>query len=104
MDLADLENTLLGDIVDDTIHDAPTNKVQLGDSCRQTHKLDPLSSTKWIKKLFGIAVQGRLVRHVHSKLTTGRRLVCDVRLTGIVCHKPLKVSERHTTSMFKNVL
>jgi hypothetical protein len=52
-----MQDSFLGDIVDDTIDDAPTDEIQLGDCCRQTHKLNPLSSTKWIKKLFGIAIQ-----------------------------------------------
>jgi hypothetical protein len=51
------EDTLIIHVVDDAIHDAPANEIQLSDRRRDTHEFDPLRTTKWVEKLFRIAIQ-----------------------------------------------
>jgi hypothetical protein len=52
-----MQDSFLSDVVDYTIHDAPTNEIQLSDRRRKPLKLDPLSPTKRVKKLFRIAIK-----------------------------------------------
>jgi hypothetical protein len=52
-----MQHSFLSDIVNDTIDDAPANKIQLRDRRRKSLELDPLCTTKRIEKLFRIAIQ-----------------------------------------------
>jgi hypothetical protein len=52
-----MQHSFLSDVIDDTIDDAPTDEIQLGNRRRKTLKLDPLRTTKRVKKLFRIAIQ-----------------------------------------------
>ena len=54
---ANTQDSFLGDVVDDAVHDAPANEVQLCNGRGKTLKLDPLRTTKRIEKLFRIAIQ-----------------------------------------------
>ena len=54
---ADMQHSFLSDVVDDTVDDAPANEIQLCNRRRKSLKLDPFRTTKWIEKLFRIAIQ-----------------------------------------------
>lgn len=54
---ADMQDSFLSDVVDDTIDDTPANEIQLSNRRRKPLKLDPLRTTKRIEKLFRIAIQ-----------------------------------------------
>jgi hypothetical protein len=54
---ADMQDSFLGDVVDDTVDNAPANEVQLRDCRRKSLKLDPFRTTKRVEKLFRIAIQ-----------------------------------------------
>ena len=51
------QDTLVVHVVNDAIHDAPPNEVQLCNRRRDAHEFDPLRATKWVEKLFRIAIQ-----------------------------------------------
>jgi hypothetical protein len=51
------DDTLLVHVIDDTVDDTPANEIQLSDRRRDAHKLDSLRTTKWVEKLFRIAIQ-----------------------------------------------
>jgi len=82
------------DILYYSISYAPTNKIELCDCRRQTLKLNALRSTKRIEELFGIAIKARFIRHVDSEHLAIRRRVRHVLVLGVICHKPLELSER----------
>jgi hypothetical protein len=84
---------LLDEVSDNSIRDAPTNEVQLGYSCRDTLKLNTLSAAEGIEELLRVAVERRLVSHMHSEDLAIRRRICDVTGLGVVGHKPLQVSK-----------
>jgi hypothetical protein len=52
-----MQDSFLSDIVDDAIDDTPANEIELCNRRRKSLKLDPLSTTKRIEKLFRIAVK-----------------------------------------------
>ena len=54
---ADMQNSFLSDVIDDTIDDTPANEIQLCNRRRKSMKFDPLRTTKWVEKLFRIAIQ-----------------------------------------------
>jgi hypothetical protein len=54
---ADMQDSFLSDVVDDTVDDAPANEIQLRDRRSKSMKLDPLRTAKRIEKLFRIAIQ-----------------------------------------------
>jgi hypothetical protein len=81
------------EVSDNSIRDAPTNEVQLGYGCRDFLKLNALGAAEGIEELLRVAVERRLVSHMHSEdLAIGRR-ICDVTGLGVVGHKPLQVSK-----------
>jgi hypothetical protein len=54
---ADMQDSFLGNVVNDTVDDTPANEIQLCNRRRKSLKLDPLCTTKWIEKLFRVAIQ-----------------------------------------------
>ena len=54
---ADMQHSFLSDVIDDAVDDAPADEIQLSYRRRKSLKLDPLSTTKRIEKLFRIAIQ-----------------------------------------------
>jgi hypothetical protein len=51
------KDTLLVHVIDDTVDDTPANEIQLCNRRRKSLKLDPLCTTKRVKKLFRVAVK-----------------------------------------------
>lgn len=54
----------------DSVHNTPTDEIELGHCRRQTLELNACSTTEWIEQLLGIAVQTRLVRHMYGEYLT----------------------------------
>jgi hypothetical protein len=52
-----MQDSFLGNVVDDAVDDAPANEIQLSNRRRKPLKLDPLRTTKWVEKLFRVAIQ-----------------------------------------------
>jgi hypothetical protein len=57
----------LNHVVDDTVLNDPLEKVQLGDSRRETVEFDAIRATEGVEELFGIPVKARLVRNVNRE-------------------------------------
>jgi hypothetical protein len=51
------QDSFLSDIVDNAIHDAPPNEIQLSNRRRDAHEFDSFRATKRVKKLFRIAIK-----------------------------------------------
>jgi hypothetical protein len=51
------QDSFLRDVVDNTVDDAPPNEIQLSNRRRDAHEFDSFRATKWVKKLFRIAIQ-----------------------------------------------
>jgi len=81
------------EVRDDPVGEAPTQKVQLCDSSRQTLELDTLRSTKWVEELLRVPIQTRLVGDVNSEHLTVWCSVGHLLRLGIIGHKPLKLSK-----------
>jgi hypothetical protein len=84
---------LLDEVPYDAVGDAPLDEVELGDSRRQTLKLDAGRPTERVEELFGVAVQARLVRDVDREHLAVRGRVRDVLILGIVGHEPLQFTK-----------
>jgi len=54
---ADVQDSFLSDVIDDTVDYTPANEIQLCNRCSKSLKLDPLRTTKRVEKLFRIAIQ-----------------------------------------------
>ena len=54
---ADMQDSFLSNVVDDTVDNAPANEIQLCYRRRKPLKLNPLRTTKRVEKLFRIAIQ-----------------------------------------------
>jgi hypothetical protein len=54
---ADMQDSFLGNVVNDTVDDTPANEIQLCNRRRKSLEIDPLCTTKWIEKLFRVAVK-----------------------------------------------
>jgi hypothetical protein len=52
-----MQHSFLSDVVDDAVDDTPANEIELCNRRRKSLKLDPLSTTKRVKKLFRIAIK-----------------------------------------------
>jgi hypothetical protein len=52
-----MQDSFLSDVVDDAIDDTPTNEIELCNRRRKPLELDSFRTTKWVKKLFRIAIQ-----------------------------------------------
>jgi hypothetical protein len=88
----------------DTVLNAPLQKVQLGARRREPLKIHALCSAKRIKKLFGVAVQARLVGYMDREHLTGRRGVRDVVRFGVVRHEPLEFSKGNALPVAQNIV
>jgi hypothetical protein len=53
---ADMQDSFLGNVVNDTVDDTPANEIQLCNRRRKSLEFDPLCTTKRIKKLFRVAI------------------------------------------------
>jgi hypothetical protein len=51
------QDSFLRDVVDNTVDDAPPNEIQLSNRRRDAHEFDSFRTTKWVKKLFRIAIK-----------------------------------------------
>jgi hypothetical protein len=47
-----MQDSFLGDVVNDTVDDTPANEIELSNRRRKPLKLDPLCTTKRVEKLF----------------------------------------------------
>ena len=54
---ADVQDSFLSDVIDDTVDYTPANEIQLCNRRSKSLKLDPLRTTKRVEKLFRIAIQ-----------------------------------------------
>jgi hypothetical protein len=52
-----MQDSFLGNVVDDTVDDTPANEIQLSNRRRKSLEVDPFSTTKRVKKLFRVAIQ-----------------------------------------------
>lgn len=57
----------LSHMLDNTIHDAPFDKIQLTNCGSVTHKLNSLGPTKWIKEFFRVSIETALILNVYWK-------------------------------------
>jgi hypothetical protein len=53
---ADMQDSFLGNVVNDTVDDTPANEIQLCNRRRKPLEIDPLCTTKRVKKLFRVAI------------------------------------------------
>ena len=84
---------LLDEVCDNSIRDAPTNEVELGYGRGYALEFNALGAAERIEELLRVAVERRLVSHMHSKDLAVRGRICDVTGLGVVGHKPLQVSK-----------
>ena len=66
------------DEIDNAICNAPSNKIQLCDSCGDAHELDSLRPTERIKEFFRVPIQAGLVSDVHHECFSVTSLVRDI--------------------------
>jgi hypothetical protein len=52
-----MQDSFLSDVVDDAVDDAPANEIQLSNRRRKPMEIDPLRTTKRVKKLFRVAIK-----------------------------------------------
>jgi hypothetical protein len=52
-----MQDSFLSDVVNDTVDDTPANEIQLCNRRRKPLEIDPLCTTKRVKKLFRVAVK-----------------------------------------------
>jgi hypothetical protein len=52
-----MQDSFLGNVVNDTVDDTPANEIQLCNRRRKPLEIDPLCTTKRVKKLFRVAVK-----------------------------------------------
>ena len=91
-------------ILDDAVLDTPLQKVELGTRRRKSLKFYTLRTAKWIKELFAVPIQTRLVGYVNRKhLPGGCRVRHMVRL-GIVGHEPLEFTKGYTLAVSQNIV
>jgi len=91
------------EIRDDSVSDAPTNKVQLGTGCRESLELNALSAAEGVEELFRVPVQTRLVGHMDREQLAVRGRVSHLLRLGIVSHKPLELAKRDALAVFQNI-
>jgi hypothetical protein len=90
--------------LDNTVRDGPSQKIELGTRGRETLEIDTFGSTKRIEKLFTVPVQARLVRHVYREHLSAWRRQRHVVVFRVVCHEPLKSSERRAFATSDNIV
>jgi hypothetical protein len=88
-----LGSLLFDQKVNHTVDDAPADEIQLGyrsDNILVINvECDALRPAKWIKQLFRVTIETRLVRDVHSKRTSRMSCIREVMFLGVVGHKIL---------------
>jgi hypothetical protein len=52
-----MQDSFLGDVVDDAVDDTPANEIELCNRRRKPLEIDPFRTTKRVEKLFRIAIQ-----------------------------------------------
>jgi hypothetical protein len=88
-----LGSLLFDQKVNHTVDDAPADEIKLCDCSDNilviNVECDALSPAKWVKQLFRVTIETRLVRDVHSKRTSRMSCIREVVFLGIVGHKVL---------------
>lgn len=85
-------------ILYDTVRNAPTYEIQLGDCRRQPLEFNAFGPTEWVEQFLRVPVQTRLVRDVDRKKLAIRRLVRHVLILGVVRYEPFKFAQRRSTT------
>lgn len=99
-----LDFLFFDEIINDAIHDAPLDEVELCDGRHKTLEFDAGRATKGVEELLRVSIQTRLVRHVHREHFAVGRRVCDVLILGVISDEPFEFAQRDAVAVLDNIV
>lgn len=99
-----LDFLFFDEILNDSIHDAPLDEIELCDGGHETLEFDTGCATKGVKELLRVPVKTRFVGHVDREHLAVRCGICDVLILGVIGDEPFELAQRDAVAMLDNIV